>query len=194
MNLLPSIRPLLLCLALGASLGVAHAQADTPEARREAATALVKSMDKLMGPERIMAALRGSMQAPLMQGIRANSRLTPAQQERAGQVMVDTLVDATAELMREIMPAMYNAMTEVYVTRFTLGEIRELQQFYASNVGQKSVTVMQDDMPRLMQPMMQSLQAQAPKLQQRIEAAVQKLRAEGIELQPPQTSAPKSKP
>jgi len=179
-------RAWLLALLLCTTCVTAFAQADTPEARHEAATALVKSMDKLMGPERMVGTLRGAMQAPMMQSIRANSRLTPAQQERAGQVMVDTMVDATTELMREVMPAMYGAMTQVYATRFTLAEIRELQRFYASEVGQKSVTVMQDDLPRLMQPLMQSMQAQAPRLQQRIEAAVQKLREEGIELQAPQ--------
>lgn len=186
MNPPQTARAWLLSLALCTACVTAFAQADTPEARQEAATTLVKSMDKLMGPERMVSALRGAMQAPMMQGIRANSRLTPAQQERAGQVMVDTMVEATTELMREVMPAMYGAMTQVYATRFSLAEIRELQRFYASEVGQKSVTVMQDDLPRLMQPLMQSMQAQAPRLQQRIQAAVQKLREEGIELEAPQ--------
>jgi hypothetical protein len=81
---------------------------------------------------------------------------------------------------------MYSAMTEVYATRFTLAEIRELQRFYTSETGQKSVTVMQDDLPRMMQPMMQTIQAQMPRLQQRIEAAMQQLRNEGIVLQDPQ--------
>jgi hypothetical protein len=177
---------LLLAMALMLGSGAAWAQADTPDARREAASALVKSMDKLMGPERIMGSMRAAMQAPMMQGIRANKRLTPAQQERAGQVMVDTMVEATTDMLREVMPGMYAAMTDTYATRFTLLEIRELQRFYASEVGQKSITVMQDDMPRMMQPMMQTIQAQAPRLQQRIEAAVQRLRDEGIELQEPQ--------
>ncbi len=180
------IRSLVLAVVLAATGATASAQADTAEARREAATALVKSMDKLMGPERMMSTLRGAMQAPLMQGIRSNTRLTIAQQERAGKVMVDTLVEATSDMLREMMPAMYSAMTEVYATRFTLVEIRQLQQFYASDVGQKSVTVMQEDMPRLMQPMMQTIQSQVPRLQQRIEAAVQRLRDEGIVLQEPQ--------
>lgn len=178
-------RTLLLAAALACS-ATAWAQADTPDARREAATALVKSMDKLMGPERMMGTLRAAMQAPMMQGIRANPRLTPAQQERAGQVLVDTMVDATTDMLREVLPGMYGAMTEVYATRFTLAEIRELQRFYASEVGQKSVTVMQDDLPRMMQPLMQTMQAQMPRLQQRIEAAVQQLREEGIVLQDPQ--------
>lgn len=186
MNLSNAARAGLLSLALLAVCGAAQAQADTPEARREAAAALVKTMDKLTGPERMMGTLRGAMQAPMMQGIRANNRLTPAQQERAGQVMVDTMVNATTEMMREVMPAMYTAMTEVYATRFTLAEIRELQRFYTSETGQKSVTVMQDDLPRMMQPMMQTIQAQMPRLQQRIEAAVQQLRNEGIDLQEPQ--------
>ncbi len=181
-----ALRRPLLCAALLLTLALpAQAQGDTPEARRAAAQSLVKSMDQLMGPDRMLATMRASMQAPIVQGIRSNPRLTPAQQQRAADVMVKTVVDATAELMKELMPGVYAAVTEVYVERFTVSEIQAVQAFYDSPAGRKSVTVMMDDMPRLMQPMVQSLQSRMPALQQRIQAAVQQLKAEGIDLEPP---------
>jgi hypothetical protein len=70
------------------------------------------------------------------------------------------------------------------VQRFSLAELQELLRFYTSSLGRKSVNVMLDDMPQLMQPMMNSMQAQAPQLHKRMEAATERLRTEGIELKP----------
>ncbi|MFN7484316.1 MAG: hypothetical protein ACK5T3_16990 [Betaproteobacteria bacterium] len=47
------------------------------------------------------------------------------------------------------------------------------------------MTVMQDDMPRLMAPMMQGMQARAPMIKERLDAASQQLKNEGINLQQP---------
>lgn len=67
---------------------------------------------------------------------------------------------------------------------FSLLEL-QIKRFYTSPLGRKSVEdVMMEDMPRLMQPMMGTVQAQAPKLQQRMEAAADRLRSEGIDLKP----------
>lgn len=60
---------LLLALA-----GTAQAQADTPEARRTAAKALVQVMDELTGPERMMGTMRAAVQGPLMQQFRTCTR------------------------------------------------------------------------------------------------------------------------
>lgn len=113
-----------------------------------------------------------------MQGIRSNPRPTPAHPQRAAEVMVKTVVDAT-ELMKELTPGVYAVMTEVYSERFTLGEIQ------AVPAGRKSLTLMMDDMPRLTQPKVQSLQSRMPALQQHIQAVVQQLKVEGIDLEPP---------
>ncbi len=171
-------------LVLGLAFsGISHAQADTPEARRVAAQALVQSMDQLMGPERMMATMRGAMEAPLLQQIRTNTQLSISQQDRAVQVLLGEMTEGLGELMKEIMPGMYRAMAQVYVERFSLAEIEDVRRFYDSSAGRKSVTVLAEDMPRLMQPMMQSLQSQMPRLQRRIEAAQRQLRQEGIVLQ-----------
>ena len=165
--------------------GPALAQTDTPDSRRTAAQALVKSMDALAGPDRVLATMRAGMQAPIMHSIRSQPNLTEAQQKRAAEVMVGTLADAMGELMKELMPATYAAMTEIYVDRFTLAEIQAVQAFYDSPAGRKSVTVMMEDMPRMMQPIMQAMQSRTQQLQQRIQAAVQQLKSEGIDLEPP---------
>jgi hypothetical protein len=163
--------------------------ADTPEARRGAAEALVRSMDELMGADRMLTTMRATMEAPLLEGIRGNQRLTPAQQQRAADVLVDVMVATTRELLQDVMPLVQAAMTDVYVTRFSLAELEQLQAFYASSAGRKSVTVMVDDLPQLMQPMLARMQERTPELQRRLEGAVRQLRAEGIELGPPPANA-----
>lgn len=160
----------------------AQAQADTPDARRAAAKALVQVMDELTGPERMMGTMRAAMQGPLVQQIRTNTQLSAAQQERATEVMLSTMTESLTELMKEVVPGMYQAMTEIYVERFSLAEIEAVRSFYLSPAGRKSVTVVAEDMPRLMQPMMQNLQSQMPRLQQRVEAAQRQLEQEGITL------------
>ncbi len=173
---------LLLGLALLAGQP-AFAQADTPEARRAVAQSLVKALDELSGPERSMRAVGATMRQAMQQQVAANPKLTPAQQQRAADVMSQEVMAALTETLKESMPALYTAMEDLYVQRFSLAELRELERFYTSATGRKSVSVMMDDMPALMQPMMRTMQGRAPMMQQRMEAAVERLRAEGIELQ-----------
>jgi hypothetical protein len=177
------IIPALLTLSLLTSPD-ANAQTDSEQARREVAKSLIKAMDELTGPERSIKATSGAMRQGLQQQLAADQRLTPAQQQRAVDVMSEELTHAVTEMMREVMPTVYAGMETVYVQRFSLAELQELQRFYTGSLGRKSVNVMMDDMPRLMQPMMNTLQAQAPRLQQRMEAVTERLRAEGIDLKP----------
>jgi len=170
------------CAALAASLP-AWAQTDTPEARRSVAQALVKSIEELSGPERSIQSVSSSIQQGMQQRINGNERLTAAQKERAVQVMSQAATEAVRELVREALPAMFGAMEDLYVERFSLPELQEVQRFYSSAVGRKSMTVMMDDIPRMMQPMMKTMRDRGQQIQQRLEAAVQRLREEGIELQ-----------
>ncbi len=171
-----------LCGLLAASLP-AWAQADSPEARRSVAKALIKAVDELSGPERTMKVVSTSIYQALQQQIGANERLTSAQKERAAQVMSQEATAAVGELVREAVPAMYAAMEDLYVERFSLLELQEVQRFYSSIAGRKSMSVMMDDMPRMMQPMMKTMRDRSPQVQQRLEAAVQRLRAEGIDFE-----------
>lgn len=178
------MRGVVVACTLGVCAG-AWAQADTFEARRTAALAVVKTLEALTGPERMMATMKGAMQAPILQQVRASTHLNITQQDRAAQVLVGELSAGMSELMQDVMPAVLTAMTEVYVERFTLAEIQDTQRFYESSAGRKSMSVMADDMPRLMQPVMQTLQARAPQLQRRVQAAVERLKQEGIDLRQP---------
>jgi hypothetical protein len=161
-----------------------QAQPETAQQRRAAAETLVRSLDSLMGPERIMASMRGAFQAPLEMQLKSASHLTLQQRDRAAAVLGDALALTMGEWMKEVMPGMYATMTDVYVERFTLAEIADIQRFYDSSAGRKSATVMQEDMPRLMAPMMQTLQSRAPQIKARMDAATEQLKAEGIVLQP----------
>ncbi len=94
--------------------------------------------------------------------------------------------DVMSEVMDELIPGVYAAMTQMYVERFTLAEIEQLQAFYASPVVRKATVLSIEELPRLLQPMFQSMQQMQPKIQQRMEAASAHLKTEGIDLSQPQ--------
>jgi hypothetical protein len=178
---------LLVVVACAASVPVtAWAQVvDTPQQRRAAAQALVKSLDSLMGAERMVQTMRSAMQAPMEQQLRSASHLTFQQRDRALAVLSEAMASTMVEWAQEMLPSTYAAMTEIYIERFSLPEIEELQRFYTSAAGRKSMTVMQEDMPRMMAPMMQNLQARGHLIKQRMDAAVESLAKEGIQVKPP---------
>lgn len=162
----------------------AAAADDTPAARRAAAEALVATVNQQMGVDKMMGNMQEMMQGQMLQLVQRNERLTPAQQERAAQVLGREMSAAMSETMASIMPAVNAATIDLYVERFTLAELADLQRFYTSPLGTKAFAIM-DDLPKLMQPMLQALQDAQPVIAQRIEAAVERLRLEGIDLSPP---------
>lgn len=184
MNVKTSARAGLLVLSL--CIGqAALAQTDTPEARREAAVALIKSIDDLMGPERMAQMIKGSMRAPMVQALQGHPTLSPAQKERAAQVFTEEMDPVMAEMFKQMMPGMYAAMTQLYAERLTVSEIQELQRMYASPTMRKATVMAMEDMPRFMQPAMQSMGDMAQKFQGVAQRASERLRAEGIHLDPP---------
>ncbi len=163
----------------------ATAQTDDTERRLTVARQVVALMNELAGPEKMVAAMKGGMRAPLEQQLRTATHLTMAQRDRALVVLTDALSEGMGEVMGRLLPEVNAAMTRLYVERFTLAEIEAMHSFYASPVGRKSMAVVAQDLPELMHPMMQALQAEAPKMQARVQKAVGILASEGIQLQPP---------
>lgn len=162
-------------------LAQAQTPADSPSARQAAAEQLIRSIDDLMGPESMARAMRGAMQAPMTQALAGNSRLTEAQKQRVVQVMGDEMTAVTTELMQSVKSGLYSAMTTLYAERFSVAELLELQRFYASPVVRKATLMVAEDMPRLMQPMLASMQQMAPRMKERMDAATARLKAEGID-------------
>lgn len=191
-NPAPALRRLsaTLLLVLCTATQAVPAANDTPETRRAAADRLVQTMDDLTGPKRMMAGMKGMVQAPLQQALAQNPRLSPVQRQRASEVLGAAMTEALTEAMGSVMPAVYGAMTQLYVDRFTLAEIEELNAFYGSAVVRKATLLTMDEMPRLMQPMMQSMQLLGPQIQQRMDAATEQLKREGIDLAPAQPAQP----
>lgn len=182
-----AVAALLLSLPLLATLP-AHAQTapdDSPESRRAAAAALVKTLDEISGPERMLKGMNEAMRAPLLQGLQQNAQLTPAQRERAAQRLGDAMSETLVEHMRTVMPSLYQSMADLYAERFTRAEIEQLQAVYASPLVRKATLLGAEEMPRLMQPIMQSMQQLAPVIQQRMQTVVNELKQEGIDLSPP---------
>ncbi len=163
----------------------ALAQADDTEARLAAARQVVALTNEYTGPDKMMAAMKAAMQQPLEQQLRSAAHLTMAQRQRAAEVLTNALSEGMGDVMARLMPEVNAAMTRIYVERFTLAEIEAVRRFYDSPAGRKSMAVVAQDLPQLMQPIMQGMQAEAPKMQARAEAALQRLAAEGITLQPP---------
>ncbi len=185
-----SFRSLLLAVTstlafAGPVAGPAAAQADDTERRLAAARQVVALMNEHTGPAQMLGPMKAALRAPLEQQLRSATHLTMAQRERAASVVSDALTEGLGEIMARVMPEMNAAMTRLYVERFTLAEIEAVRSFYDSAAGRKSMAVMAQDLPQLMQPMTQVMQTEAPKLQGRVMQALARLAAEGIPLQPP---------
>jgi hypothetical protein len=175
-------------LTLGTTLSLLAAwpaAADDTERRLAAARQVVTLMNEHTGPEKMVGAMKAAMRTPLEQQLRAATHLTMAQRDRALDVLTAALSEGMGELMARLLPEVNAAMTQLYVERFTLAEIEAVRSFYDSPAGRKSMAVMAQDLPQLMQPMMQGIQAEASKMQERARKAFDALAAEGIQLQPP---------
>ncbi len=182
-NVFATSRRLVLALTLIVAAASAQAQADSPEARREAARALSQLMLEMSSPEKMLAGMIAAIKGPMEQQVRQDARLSAAQQSRVLEVLLGEMELFQRETMRETLPQMLEAMSGVYADRFTLAEIADLRRFYVSDLGRKSMSVFIDDMPRMMQPVMSTMTQRMPFMQQRMAAAVKRLRDEGIPLQ-----------
>ncbi len=120
--------PRLIAAALLTGLLAAPARAQppaaTPDSRREAA-ALVTQINLVEQQREMLGALRGQFIRLLAQG----SGKTEAQ---AAEAVDDVLLPD----FRARMPELTNAITEVYATLFSAEDLRGLQAFYASPIGQ----------------------------------------------------------
>jgi hypothetical protein len=180
-----SLRCLLLALAtaLCASTVVAQPAADTTEARMAAAEQLVRTLDDILGPEKLMQSMRNAMQAPLADGLRNHPSLSEAQKRRAAQVLGDELGAVMGDMMSAVKPSLHGTMIKIYAERFNLAELQELQTLYANPSLRKATLLSNEELPRLMQPMMVEMQQWQPRILARVNAAVTRLKAEGIDLQ-----------
>jgi hypothetical protein len=170
-------------LVFGAQAAGTKAQADTPDARHAAAHEMMRAATALFDPQKMVQSMMGSMTAQITQATRQkNPQLTDVQVQRVAQVMNQAIGESTSDLLNEMIPEMYAQMEQVFADHFTLAEIKQLQGIYTSPVFRKGTEVMMTEMPQLMKPMMARMQQMQPKIEQRVEAAKQQLKAEGIEL------------
>ena len=121
-------RALFLGLALLIAAPATAQIADTPEARREAANALVEATGGQRQMQAVMQAMRGAMIGNIQQNTRG--QLTEAQ--------IVAVVD-------EVLMPEFNARSgemvahsaQTWAERLTVAEIRELIAFYRSPIGQR---------------------------------------------------------
>lgn len=125
MTLLSSLRGLLAaCALLAAAPALAQTQSATPESRKEAA-ALVVQLNLLEQQRDMLTALRGQFVRLLAQGSGKSETVTAA-----------TVDEVLLPDLRARMPELTGAITEVYATLFSAEDLRGLQAFYASPLGQ----------------------------------------------------------
>jgi hypothetical protein len=164
--------------------GAAPAAADTLAERQTAAAALAEQVLQLtQQTDRLMAGMAQTMRSGMEQGIRRNAQLSEAQQSRVIEVMLGEVTLFQSQLLAELRPLMGSFMRDVYAEHFSLAEIRALQAFYTTPAGSKSMTVFLDETPRMMQALLPVMQQRQAHLQERLKAAAERLRSEGINLQ-----------
>eukprot|EP00439_Symbiodinium_sp_Y106_P088101 s1_g637.t1 len=155
------------CLFVAAlQLAVQPVYAVSPE-KREVIVRLTEAMG--------LADLTVQMADGFMKGFHANMRKqNPEVSEKAITIVSEEILAA----FTEGTPALMEIYVEIYDRHYTLDEIRELERFYATPVGQKSIQLL----PVITQEGMEAGQAWAlamiPEVMPRIE---QRLRREGLQ-------------
>jgi hypothetical protein len=99
--------------------------------------------------------------------------------DRAAEIVARESNAASQQMLKEALPALQQDMIDMLTGRFTLDELNEMYRYQSSPTGRKAMAVVAQEMPRLMQPLMQRMMQGAPQLGERIGAALKK---EGYDL------------
>jgi|GEM_PF-5334913 len=174
-----SLRTCLVALSLLVT-HVAQAQTDTHEARREAALALIESVEAVMGPKRVAQEWITTMQAPVVRALSNSQAFSEAQKRRALQVLEEELSGVMARMLSEFGPLIHHSVVTLYVQRFTAEEIKELQRLYSNPLLRRAALL--NPQGTVTQIMTAGMQKWTPSFTQGIDAALNKLKNEGIDL------------
>ena len=144
------LRRLLLLFILAVPALPAGAQPAPPPAAADAdALAAARTLIETTGMTAMMGQVLDGMRAPLVQALRQQApQLPPATVEKAVE---EVLIPE----FRARLPEFADSAAGIYVSNFTVAELRELVAFYATPIGRKTLLVM----PQILQQSMAAGQA-----------------------------------
>jgi hypothetical protein len=114
---------------------------------------------------------------------RDNSNLTIAQLDRVAQLYGAAVTQGIEAWMKNTLPKIEEAVTDLYIRRFSLQELQQLKDFHSSDVGKKSFSVSLEEIPALMAPLMKDAGAFGGSMGARFAEINMQLEKEGIKLQ-----------
>jgi hypothetical protein len=134
------------------AVAVTPTQAATPPLSAQAeAQKLLDTTHAMANAQQISESMANSILSKII------SPSMPSQKaETAKQIVIEEVNNS----IKEMMPAIQKDTLDLYVKNFTAEELHKINEFYATPVGQKAITLM----PKIMQQGMQNGQAEAQKV------------------------------
>lgn len=172
----------LLCFSAAA---VQAQDADATQKRKLIAEIFAVQMDgfsekKLI--EQLAPILRRQFETSLAS---STTHLIAQQRTRVTDVFVKVMREDLTGYLDTAMPNMITAIESMYLKRFSKVELFELHRFITSDLGKKQAKVTLEDLPQLMEPIMQASAQMGQRMGPKLAAEFLKLESEGIRLKQP---------
>ena len=115
----------------------------------------------------------------------STANLTSQQRSRVTDVFVKLMREELDGYLRTAMPNMIAGFENMYLTKLSSNELVELHKFLTSDLGKKQAKMTLEELPRLMEPVMQASAQMGQRIGPKMAAEFLKLESEGIRLKQP---------
>jgi ribosomal protein S13 len=167
----------LLCLG---HLSVWAQQSDVAQ-KQKLAKELIEVTGSLDEIKKVGSQMSGVIRQQIVTDLqRRLPQLTNQQVTRISEVMSKVVTDEMNVAMMEMVPAMMQSLEAVYVSKFTLEELTEIHRFHLSPAGRKSQSMVMNELPQLLAPVMTQISSVGQRIAPRMQSAMQQLFDEGI--------------
>jgi hypothetical protein len=160
--------------------GTAIAQTSETAQKQKMARELMEVMGSTDELKKITSQMSTVIRQQLMTDLQRRApQLNTVQLNRASDVMSKVISDEINISMSEMLPAMMQSFENLYATKFSLEELTELHRFMLSPIGRKNQSMVINELPQVMTPVMTQISNIAPRMAPKLQAAMKQLVDEG---------------
>jgi hypothetical protein len=166
-------------------LCLAHATAWAQQSETSHKQKLAKELIEVTGSIDEIKKVSGQMSGMIRQQLvtdfqKRMPQLTTQQVNRISDVMAKVIGDEMNLALGEMIPVMMQSIEGLYVSKFSLEELTEIHRFHLSPAGRKSQSMMINELPQLLAPMMGQMSNIGQRMAPRLQIAFQQLVDEGV--------------
>ena len=150
--------------------------------KRELAGKIIKASMQALDQKKILTASLDSAVLSIVSNVkRANLNQSVEYFDKVANVARQEIEPLTKQALDEFFPPLLLSLENTYAQEFSLPELTELLKTHENPLFQRSTSLALNNLPKLMEPMMQSMQQRSQSVDSRVREALKK---EGL-LPPP---------